>query len=138
MRVTGLHFFINGRQLETWWHVVNAPFWQGSAIDRESIASLTNLHTNSLAKVQSSWAVTISSDRSRVIIGAPINGANEVGRACICDWSLTSTDWVQAGQDIDGGEASGTVLAGRLPCPVIEVELSLVCLSMRCRTPQGV
>ncbi|MCP4120819.1 MAG: hypothetical protein GY751_03620, partial [Bacteroidetes bacterium] len=58
----------------------------------------------------SGWSVSLSSDGSRVAIGAPYNNGNgsDAGHVRIYDWSGTA--WVQLGSDIDGeavGDYSG-------------------------------
>jgi hypothetical protein len=55
---------------------------------------------------QSGWSVSMSSDGSRVAIGAPENNGNGTysGHVRVYDWNGTA--WVQLGQDIDG-EAAG-------------------------------
>jgi len=57
---------------------------------------------------QSSTSVSISSDGSRVAIGAPFNDGNgsNTGHVRIYEWSEIALDWEQVGEDIYGEAAS--------------------------------
>jgi hypothetical protein len=62
------------------------------------------------ANDQSGWSVSLSSDGSRVAIGAPANAGNgtEAGHVRVYSWNNSA--WVQLGADIDGevaGDQSG-------------------------------
>ena len=54
------------------------------------------------------YAVSFSSDGSRLAIGAPENDSSGVdaGHVRVYDWDSVSLSWVQLGQDLDG-EAIG-------------------------------
>merc|ERR1711924_292034 len=55
---------------------------------------------------RSGFSVSLSSDGTRVAIGAPHNGGNgiDAGHVRVFDHS-SGSDWEQSGADIDGGEA---------------------------------
>ncbi|CAB9506588.1 Inherit from COG: Hemolysin-type calcium-binding [Seminavis robusta] len=57
---------------------------------------------------ESGTSVDVSSDGTRIVIGAPNNDGNgaESGHARVFFYNLTTTSWDQLGQDLDG-EASG-------------------------------
>jgi hypothetical protein len=48
----------------------------------------------------SGWSVALSGDGSRVVIGAPFNGALNIGHTRVFQW--TGSAWTQLGADIDG------------------------------------
>ena len=58
---------------------------------------------------QSGWSVSLSSDGSRVAIGATLNagGGLDAGHVRIYDHDFLSSTWVQLGNDIDGDVGDG-------------------------------
>ena len=58
---------------------------------------------------QSGWSVSLSSDGSRVAIGATLNagGGLDAGHVRIYDHDFLSSTWVQLGNDIDGDVGGG-------------------------------
>ena len=54
---------------------------------------------------ESGWSVSISSNGSRVAVGAPFNGNNNAGHVRVYD--LVGNTWTQVGADIDGQSNSG-------------------------------
>jgi hypothetical protein len=54
---------------------------------------------------QSGWSVSLSSDGTRVAIGARYNdgnGGNDSGHTRVYEWNSGTSTWTQMGQDIDG------------------------------------
>jgi hypothetical protein len=53
---------------------------------------------------RSGWSVSLSSDGTRVAIGAPYNDANgtDSGHTRVYEWNSGTSTWTQMGQDIDG------------------------------------
>ena len=73
--------------------------WNSSSTDWDQLGQDID---GEAAGDRSGYAVAISANGSRVVIGAPDNSGNgdNAGHVRIYDWN--ETDWVQAGQDIDG------------------------------------
>ena len=57
---------------------------------------------------QSGWSVSMSSDGTRLAIGAPYNDAqgNKAGHVRVYDWNSATSAWEQVGLDIDGEAAN--------------------------------
>ena len=60
------------------------------------------------AQDYSGWSIALSDDGDRLVIGAVFNddGVNEnTGHVRVYDWNSVTSQWVQVGEDIEGGAA---------------------------------
>ena len=66
----------------------------------------------------SGYSVSLSSDGTRVAIGAPVNDGNGTDAGHVRVYEYSGSAWTQVGGDIDG-EAAGDQSGSRSPCPAM-------------------